>query len=817
MNFPRGVLSAIVVCVATVGAAHAQTPTPLSLAIHGSSLVYEATAAEYRAVVSWSDGTQSSVSASWTSSWTSANPASLFMTPVGSFSTLITGDVAENAALTIDAVYSGPTGPISASKTVTVIDASAFPSVSYTLAPAWNLLGNSIGSPLNIVAMFGDPTQPVPGVTDAVISVWKWDAVNAKWAFFSPLMTPTQLAAHAADRNYSVLAVVQPGEGFWVNATRSATLPARSGGAVQLAFGSVISGWNLLSIGQTVTPTELDTLLSEVPPALGTLAQSFVSLWAWDANEQRWVFYAPSLDASGGSAAVKSYADTHGYLDFATLDRRLGHGIGFWVNSATANQNSDLAPLGQAKAMFSELRTTVRAYSNDLKSGFLDVQSTRVSDDLQNKVAPALPWVLQQYVHRLSTAQKLFDDIRDGQTGTYFVQSGTVAGTVRAAQFFFSGSVQVSCVSNDMAGTLVTPALLTSTSCTALDLGFGAYSYSFPNRTQDFPVVVVMAGATANDFTYQAIKYQRLETWNGSFYQFVSNTQIGPTRTGSLSRTYLAGTRNLSSFSIAGDLPPRTLEADRDSINLTGTRTLLDAANNLYRSSVSGSIVSKNIDGAAMITLTLASGSYFDSKQDADGNPLPDSMQAVRLVGTAETGAWRFTGVLDLNAFARDADNAKYVPTSLAFDGSFEDLSPSGAGIFLTGRFTVTLNNAASYHSLLLDTESNFLRVDTAFVGTIRAPSRPEMRLTTGSSRMGLDTFSFNVIYAYGSVSVTGTGTIDTLISDNSTLTLFNQDGVTVSFRPHADAVVAKDGVTLGTIPYGSNTVYFIDGYFESL
>lgn len=813
----RGATRVIVfICLALSGLAQAQTPaplaTPVSLAIHGPSTVYEATSAEYRTVVTWSDGTKSSVSAVWTSS----NPGLASVLPFGRFTNLLVGTVGANTTVTVSATYFDPSGPISASKVVTILDASSYPSVSHSLVVGWNLLGNSIAAPISVVSIFGDQLQPVAGVTAAVVSVWKWDGVNGKWAFFSPTMTPIQNASYAAAKGHSVLQVVHPGEGYWVNISQSVALPPRSGGSVLLSSASVVSGWNLLATGQQLTPSQFNVLLSTVPPAPGTVPQNFVTLWGWDAATAKWIFYAPSLEASGGLPAVKAYADANGYLDFATLNRQLGHGVGFWINSAMANTTSNLTPLGQAKAMFSELRTTVRAYSNDLKTGFLDAQSTRIRNDLQFKVTPVLPWAVQ-YGDLIQDAMRLYEDFRNGNTSSYFVQAGTTAGTVRASRTLFFGSEQISCFSNDMAGTQVTPGLLTVASCTWMDFNFGAYTYSFPNRTQLTQRVNVMAGATANDFSYEAIKRQRLESWNGSFYQFVSDTQIGATRTGTFSRTYLGATTNVSNFSFAGDLPPKDPGADRDTVNLTGTRTVQDAANGIYRSSISGSIASKDTGGVAMVTLLLASGSYFDAKEDANGNPLPNSLQAVHVVGKAETSASRFTGTIDLNAFARDADNAEYVPASVVFDGLAEDLSAGGAGTFLTGRFTVTLNNLASYHSLQLESASNFLRFDTGFVGTIQAPSRPEMRLTAGSSRTGLDTYSINTNYSYGPVSVTGTGTLNTFNTDNSSLTLTNQDGITVTFQPHADAIVSKGGVTLGIIPFGSTIVYFIDGYFESL
>ena len=41
------------------------------------------------------------------------------------------------------------------------------------------------------------------------------------------------------------------------------------------------------------------------------------------------VFYAPSLDASGG---IGAYISAKGYLDFGANAKTLGIGTGFWVN-----------------------------------------------------------------------------------------------------------------------------------------------------------------------------------------------------------------------------------------------------------------------------------------------------------------------------------------------------------------------------------------------------------------------------------------------------------------------------------------------------
>ena len=50
-------------------------------------------------------------------------------------------------------------------------------------------------------------------------------------------------------------------------------------------------------------------------------------MWAWDAGQTNWYFYAPSLEKSGG---LSSYITSKSYLDFGT--KALSPTTGFWVN-----------------------------------------------------------------------------------------------------------------------------------------------------------------------------------------------------------------------------------------------------------------------------------------------------------------------------------------------------------------------------------------------------------------------------------------------------------------------------------------------------
>jgi hypothetical protein len=58
---------------------------------------------------------------------------------------------------------------------------------------------------------------------------------------------------------------------------------------------------------------------------------NLTSLWAWDAAQSNWYFYAPSLEAQGASS-LPDFAASAGYLDFTSSNKTLGPGVGFWVS-----------------------------------------------------------------------------------------------------------------------------------------------------------------------------------------------------------------------------------------------------------------------------------------------------------------------------------------------------------------------------------------------------------------------------------------------------------------------------------------------------
>ena len=190
------------------------------------------------------------------------------------------------------------------------------------LVAGWNLLGNSTSAALNVAATFGSATD--------VASVWKWTAASAKWAFYTPLQADGG-AAYAASKGYDLLTTINNGEGFWVNAKQAFTTQLPVANAVASAsFTSLPFGWNLIAVGDSPTPLGFNNALSLTPPQAGTISPNVNSLWAWDSGVSKWYFYAPSLQAAGGSALVDFIAGK-AYLDFTSGNRLLDPGMGFWV------------------------------------------------------------------------------------------------------------------------------------------------------------------------------------------------------------------------------------------------------------------------------------------------------------------------------------------------------------------------------------------------------------------------------------------------------------------------------------------------------
>jgi len=203
------------------------------------------------------------------------------------------------------------------------------------LEQGFNLISNALNVTLDVAALFGNQDAPTE-LTPSIVSIWKWNAVQARWAFNSPQFTAAANAAYAAAHNYEVLSVINLGEGYWVNSIVPLTLPPQSGTGINWTgfdFAALPSGFNLITTADGYTPSEFNVQVSEPASAQGVIpTTNFVSLWAWDAVARTWYFYSPLLEAAGGLPAVKAHADSNFYRHFQDYGKILGIGTGFWVN-----------------------------------------------------------------------------------------------------------------------------------------------------------------------------------------------------------------------------------------------------------------------------------------------------------------------------------------------------------------------------------------------------------------------------------------------------------------------------------------------------
>ena len=168
-----------------------------------------------------------------------------------------------------------------------------------------------------------------------VATVWKWLPATSRWAFYAPSLVAQDLSAYAANKGFDVLTGIGGGEGYWVNARQAFTASLSSGAALLAtsfrprASRALAPNWNLIALGESMSPAAFNLALSVTPPDPGIVPNNVTTLWAWDNARAAWYFYAPSLDATG---ALAGYANSKGYLDFAGEGKLLGPGVGFWAH-----------------------------------------------------------------------------------------------------------------------------------------------------------------------------------------------------------------------------------------------------------------------------------------------------------------------------------------------------------------------------------------------------------------------------------------------------------------------------------------------------
>jgi hypothetical protein len=194
-------------------------------------------------------------------------------------------------------------------------------SPALNVSSGWNLLGNSVSASVGVASKFGDASR--------VLSVWKWNALAKRWAFFSPELADGG-SSHAVANGYDFLKSIDAGEGFWVNAKQAFKLQMPAGNPIaSSALNSLPSGWSLVSVGDNPAATAFNRVTRSSTPIAG-ISADLTSLWAWDTKTSKWFFYAPALEAQSANA-LADFINSNKYLNFATMGRKMSMGTGFWV------------------------------------------------------------------------------------------------------------------------------------------------------------------------------------------------------------------------------------------------------------------------------------------------------------------------------------------------------------------------------------------------------------------------------------------------------------------------------------------------------
>jgi alpha-tubulin suppressor-like RCC1 family protein/fibronectin type 3 domain-containing protein len=199
------------------------------------------------------------------------------------------------------------------------------------LGAGWNLVGNGGSTVMNVHSLFGDGSK--------VLSVWKWVKTGSTpniryptWAFYTPLQNDGGVA-YAASNGFETFTTIASGEGFWVNAKTAFSVPMTAPAWILSSVfapnqnKALTPGWSLIATGEAQTASAFNKAIGSTPPSAGSNPINLTSLWSWQNSAQRWYFYAPSLDATGGLGA---YLNEMNYLDLGSVN--FAPTMGFWVN-----------------------------------------------------------------------------------------------------------------------------------------------------------------------------------------------------------------------------------------------------------------------------------------------------------------------------------------------------------------------------------------------------------------------------------------------------------------------------------------------------
>ncbi|MEI8326086.1 MAG: hypothetical protein WCH44_12120 [Betaproteobacteria bacterium] len=733
------------------------------------------------------------------------------------------------------------------------------------LTAGWNLVANSDATPIDVAVRLGDSTK--------ITTVWKWNSVSNRWAFYAPSMIPASLAAYAQGKGYDVLSSIASKEGFWVNAAAPAMVtdplalpPAPGTAPVKLLASDIRSGWNLLGSGDNKNPSQLNTGLSS---SLGAAGKGLVTAWSWDAPTSRWKFFAPTLEAQGGTA-LADYISAKGFNSFNTAPAATD---GFWLNvGAATTPITPPAALTQAKAFVTALRSNAMALNaSDIS---LQTELQAMADDLKTHTAPIAISNIDtlRLIHR--EANLWVDVMQKGSkpfaANTYFYSSFNVVESL--CSFYSDSNYMVfatgtsdakflACSTNPPAADVIWATDANGVAAPCKAVGDWCYTvwatrvrlepdttdsgkftvYSITRETRFVKAVVAYSFFdTASNFMVSGAPSCPANTICTSIASTTAYTRnnYGAALPGNV--THLASTRDsageLTSLSILGELSPGfTVTTNPTSMfdpvsqqwisrrNQVGTvlGDKNDVAMSLALSHLAGVdklALSGSVDlikgGAMESRMAIADGSYLMAKPDGSGGySAQDRDQELLLKLSAGTPASSFTGDIKISAFQPDASATTYTPTQVAFSGI---LQRNGVTV-VDGSFTAALLNYTSYDASRPASASNVLTGRTGFSGHIIVPTRPTLQLdlsaTAQDSGAGSSTVTSSGQYVQGLLTINLSGTAT---AASKVMTIESTDGVLfVIDKSQSTYPLTVRGSLVGVYSPSSKMLTYSDNSYE--
>lgn len=170
--------------------------------------------------------------------------------------------------------------------------------ISISIPSGWSIkaLPVIVQNGVNVATSFNQPE---------ISSIWKWE--DSSWKIWSPDATIQSLIS-----SYGItpISLIKSGEGFWVNAKSSISIPFQSGDEYGLDNLNVSSGWNLLGSGKALSQSDLTNKFLDIN-----------TLWQWVNNSGSWRIWSPNSN-------IMNLINSYGINTVTEIKK----GEGFWVN-----------------------------------------------------------------------------------------------------------------------------------------------------------------------------------------------------------------------------------------------------------------------------------------------------------------------------------------------------------------------------------------------------------------------------------------------------------------------------------------------------